>query len=58
MCRFVGVSPSGYYAWAKRQPSHRAKVALPGAGNAVERSYRRGDMLEAPRTGGSLGAVL
>jgi putative transposase len=26
MCRLLGVSPSGYYVWTKRQPSRRSRT--------------------------------
>jgi putative transposase len=49
MCRLLGVSPSGYYAWKKRQPSRRARtdtalVAEIRAAHAASRG-----IYEAPR---------
>jgi putative transposase len=35
MCRVLGVSPSGYYAWTKRPPSRRA-----GSDGALTESIR------------------
>ena len=36
MCRLLGVSTSGYHAWVKRQPSHRAETDV-NATNIVNR---------------------
>jgi transposase InsO family protein len=44
MCRLLGVSRSGYYAWRKRQPSKRSKMDASLAARIVElhvESHRR-----------------
>jgi putative transposase len=42
LCRVLGVSPSGYWAWRKRQPSPRARAdaALSGQIAAIHQSSR------------------
>ena len=57
MCRLLGVSPSGYYAWAKRQPSPRAQsdaalTAQIGAAHAVSHGT-----YGAPRVHADYGAM-
>ena len=41
MCRMLGVSPSGYYAWSGRPPSARA-VADAALTGAIRRAHARG----------------
>jgi len=42
MCRLLDVSPSGYYAWVKRQPSRRARAdALKLPQPLIRRRFRR-----------------
>ena len=48
MCRALGVSPSGFYAWAKRKPSKRS-VSDAELGNLIEHIHRESD-------GGTYGA--
>jgi putative transposase len=42
MCRVLGVSPSGFYAWLKRPPSarHRSDLELSGRIEAIHQSSR------------------
>jgi len=40
MCRLLGVSPSGYYAWTKRQPSRRLVAEIRAAHAASRGIYR------------------
>jgi len=48
MCRALGVSPSGFYAWAKRKPSKRS-VSDAELGDLIEHIHRESD-------GGTYGA--
>jgi hypothetical protein len=52
MCRLLGVSPSGYYAWTKRQPSRRERTdtALVAEINAAHAASR--GIYGAPRKPG------
>lgn len=60
MCRTLGLSPSGYYAWAGRVPSARAQaneallVTMRGIYTATKQSYGRPRMYEELRDDGVL----
>ena len=49
MCRLLGVSPSGYYAWTKRQPSHRAQADMMLLGRIQETHTASRGTYGAPR---------
>ena len=49
LCRLLGVSPSGYYAWTKRQPSHRAQADMMLLGRIQETHTASRGTYGAPR---------
>src|SRR5207248_8888477 len=49
MCRVLGVSPGGYYAWQKRPPSARARADAELSGRIAEIHRRSHETYGAPR---------
>ena len=54
LCRALGVSPSGYYAWCKRPPSHRAQrnealaVVIAAAATTIQHHSVHGEVVVGP----------
>ncbi|WP_420632750.1 IS3 family transposase [Candidatus Palauibacter sp.] len=56
MCRLLGLSPSGYYAWRKREPSRRARENAALSAEIVEIHAMSGGTYGAPRVHAELKA--
>ncbi|WP_420635148.1 IS3 family transposase [Candidatus Palauibacter sp.] len=56
MCRLLGLSPSGYYAWRKREPSRRARENAALTGEILEIHAMSDGTYGAPRVHAELRA--